>query len=437
MSKGSDFTFCSNCKRPHRPRVGGAKAEKLKIAGTLCASFPLSPPGPAGPGGDSGKLEKDAEPRLAHQPSLHRDKRGGGVDDSRSCILRFAYCTLYFALPCCAGLSVAFPPAASAVAAEKDGAGPAAKLITPAADRSIGRGLAWLAGSQRDDGSFGRGQFRGNAAVTALAAMAMMAGGSTPGRGPLGRHVDRAVDYLLSTTQPSGFIAGGDTNHPPMYGHGFAAMCLAECYGMSPRPELRDKLAKAVKLIVETQNKEGGWRYQPQREAEADISVTACEVMALRAARNTGLFVPSGTIDRSIGYLKRSQNADGGFRYMLRSRESAFPRSAAALAALYCAGVYQGPEITRGLDYLEKRLPPAGGQPLDNYYFYGHYYAAQAMWQAGGARLARCYPAIRDDLISRQQADGSWTSDCGKECSTAMACLVLQVPNDYLPIFQR
>ena len=95
--------------------------------------------------------------------------------------------------------------------------------------------------------------------------MAMMADGSTPGRGPYGRQVNRCVDYLLANTQPSGFISGPDSSHGPMYGHGFATMFLAECYGMSPRPELREKLSKAVKIIVNSQNKEGGWRYQPVR----------------------------------------------------------------------------------------------------------------------------------------------------------------------------
>ena len=144
-----------------------------------------------------------------------------------------------------------------------------------------------------------------------------------------------------------------------MYGHGFATMFLAECYGMSPRPELREKLAKAVKIIVNSQNKEGGWRYQPVR-ADADISVTVCEVMALRAARNAGLFVPNETIDRSIDYVKRSQNADGGFMYMIQGGESAFPRSAAAVAALYSAGIYKGPEIAKGLDYLVQFIPAEG-----------------------------------------------------------------------------
>ena len=113
-----------------------------------------------------------------------------------------------------------------------------------------------------------------------------MSGGSPPGRGPYGDRVARAVDYLLANTQASGFIVEPTaTTHGPMYSHGFATLFLAECYGMSKRAELRDKLRLAVKLIVNSQNKEGGWRYYPKKE-DADISVTACQVMALRAAHN-------------------------------------------------------------------------------------------------------------------------------------------------------
>ncbi len=188
---------------------------------------------------------------------------------------------------------------ASAPAAAPDAEQSAAKLITPAARRAVDRGLKWLSDGQHEDGSFGSGMYRGNVAVSALSGMAMMCGGSTPGRGQYGAQVSRCVDYLLAAAQPSGFIAGPDQSHGPMYGHGFATMFLAECYGMSARPELREKLAKAVKIIVQSQNKQGGWRYQPVR-ADADISVTSCEMMALRAARNAGLFVPKETIDHAI-----------------------------------------------------------------------------------------------------------------------------------------
>ncbi len=320
--------------------------------------------------------------------------------------------------------------------AEKDAERSAAKLITPAAERAIELGLKWLSSQQHDDGGFGSGPFRGNVAVSALSGMAMMSGGSTPGRGPYGGPLNRCVDYLLASTQPSGFIAGPDASRGPMYGHGFATMFLAECYGMSPRPELRDKLTRAVKIIVNCQNKDGGWRYQPVR-ADADISVTVCEIMALRAARNAGLFVPNETIDRATDYVKRSQNADGGFMYMIQGGESAFPRSAAAVAALYSAGLYKGPEISKGLDYLMQFLPSEGATRHESYYFYGQYYAAQAMWQAGAERWGRWYPAVRDELIGRQHTDGAWMTSEGNECATAMACIVLEMPNNYLPIFQR
>ena len=38
-----------------------------------------------------------------------------------------------------------------------------------------------------------------------------------------------------------------------------------------------------VWLIVRTQNDQGGWRYQPVKY-DADLSVTICQIMALRAA---------------------------------------------------------------------------------------------------------------------------------------------------------
>ena len=60
------------------------------------------------------------------------------------------------------------------------------------------------------------------------------------------------------------------------------------------------------------------------------------------------------------------------------------------------------------------------------------------MWHAGGQHWKRWYPAIRDELIHRQQPNGGWTdTTINTEYGTAMACLILQMPNNYLPIFQR
>ena len=83
---------------------------------------------------------------------------------------------------------------------------------------------------------------------------------------------------------------------------------------------------------------------------EADISVTITQVMALRSARNAGLSVPKETIERAITYVRQCQNpGDGGFRYMLSSGGSAYPRSGAGVASLQYAGIYEDDAVTDGL----------------------------------------------------------------------------------------
>ncbi|HUG89186.1 MAG TPA: prenyltransferase/squalene oxidase repeat-containing protein [Planctomycetaceae bacterium] len=315
------------------------------------------------------------------------------------------------------------------------------ELVTPATQQAIDRGLRSLADQQDPlDGSIGSGSnYKKNVAVTSLAGMAFLAAGHAPGRGEYGEVVDHALAFVLSRAKPNGYLVDDRyTSHGPMYGHGFATLFLAEAYGMSEREDLREKLDKAVQLIISSQNAEGGWRYEPGSPS-ADISVTVCEMMALRAARNAGIAVPRETVDRCLEYVTRSQNADGGFRYQLLNRaESRFPRSAAAVVALYNTGKFQGPEIERGLDYLMRYLPDGRLIRYEPHYMYGHYYACQAMWHAGGDRWQKWYPAIRDELVQRQDPNGAWPGDAiCPEYGTAMACLILQTPNNYLPIFQR
>jgi len=212
---------------------------------------------------------------------------------------------------------------------------------------------------------------------------------------------------------------------------------LAEVYGMSLHPQLREQLSRATALIVVTQNEAGGWRYQPRRD-EADLSVTVCQLMALRAARNAGVFVPNATVDQAVDYIKRCQNPDGGFSYrVVDPGESAFPRSAAAIVALYSAGVYGGEEIRHALDYLMQFPPTPETFGGPSYYFYGQYYAIQSMWHARGDYWNAWYPAIRDVLQVMQEKNGSWPASISREFGTAMACLILQMPQNYLPIFQR
>lgn len=328
-------------------------------------------------------------------------------------------------------------------------------MITPKTDKALDRALEMLMRNQSLDGSFGTQHYRGNTAVTSLCAMAFMAAGHQPNRGPYGRVVTNALKFVLSKENTDGKYPGflhnpQATPHGPMYGHGFATLFLAEVSGMVPDKELskevHDKLRKAVNLIVQGQNSEGGWRYLPNSR-DADLSVTICQIMALRAARNAGVAVPENKVAKCVEYVKRCQDKQGGwFRYMLSGGgggNQAFARTAAGVVALYSAGIYKGPEIEAGLRFLQLNRPGQGllgGRLIDKpdmHYFYGHYYAVQGMYIAGGDYWQQWYPAIREELLSTQRADGSWHDQICWHYATAMASLILQVPNNYLPILQK
>lgn len=316
--------------------------------------------------------------------------------------------------------------------------------INAAQRRAVERGLAWLAGRQTPAGGWGGGFGDGSshAGITALAALAFMQAGNVPGRGMYGGNVQRALEFILRHTAESGLISS-DNSGSPMYGHGFATLFLAEVYGMTDDDTVREKLQRAVRLIVRSQNPEGGWRYQPVPN-DADISVTICQVMALRAARDAGIKVDRAVIDRAIQYVRNCQNPDGGFAYMARmggiagagGGASGYARTAAGVASLFYAGIYDGDDVRRGLNYLQQfipgRTPPPEGE---SHYFYGHYYAVQAMFLAGGEHWATYYPAIRDQLVARQSGSGAWTGEYNEDYATAMALLILQMPNRYLPVF--
>jgi hypothetical protein len=317
-----------------------------------------------------------------------------------------------------------------------------ADLITPDTQRAIDRGLAWLSKRQvlsgQNEGAFGHGGYQGGVAVASLAGLAFMCSGSPPGQGPFGKHIDRCVKHITNCVQESGFISVPGFGQDNMYGHGFAMLFLSEAYGMSDRAELDatvgEKLRKAVKLTCQCQNEAGGWRYQPVK-SDADLSITICQIMGLRAARDAGLHVPDEVRTKCIEYVKNSQNADGGFRYQIGGGSSTFPLTGAGVVSLYSAGIYDGEPITKALKWLMNYLPGKGSQNT-GYFFYGHYYAVQAMWHAGGEFWSKWYPAIRDTLLARQAADGSWPdAEVCPEFGTAMASIILQIPNNYLPIF--
>ncbi len=314
---------------------------------------------------------------------------------------------------------------------------------TPAAEAvaaAIDRGLDWLESRQQADGSWGSGGFRGSAAVTASCTMAFVGSGSTATSGSRAPAVARSVRYLLGCASGSGLIAGREqAAHGPMYGHAFATTALADLYGETVEDEaIVAVLDRAARLIERTQNDEGGWRYQPLRR-DADLSVTAGMLGALRALRNAGIDVSETTVERAVDYVRSLQNGDGGFRYLTAAGPSAGPRTAAALLSLLAAAV-DGPLIDRGFEWLDAHPIRLDEQIRlesgDGYALYGLFYSAAARRRRGGAVWEDWYPRTAAILLEAQRADGSWHDPSCAEYGTAAALAVLQMPADLVPFLR-
>ena len=322
-----------------------------------------------------------------------------------------------------------------------------ADFITPATQAAIDFGLGFLARTQFDDGSFTDRTSGAGVAIAALAGLALMAAGHQPGRGLYGKTVSKVLDHVLAAGSGAvpGFLAGVAGQQSAMYSHGFGSLFLAEVSGMVPDPARQKKvkgmLEQSIAYTVSSQNTEGGWRYE-KNPPYADVSVTVAQMMALRAAKNAGVFVRKSVVEKAAQYVRECQTSDGGFSYLKGQGHAAFARSAAALVGLYSAGIYEGKEVDRGLKYLQQFLPVRqfGFREIPpQHYYYGHYYAALAMWTAGGEYWRQWFPAVRDELLGRARAGGgAWADNFyGSAYGTAMALIVLQLPNNYLPILQK
>lgn len=313
------------------------------------------------------------------------------------------------------------------------------KHITPATEAAITRGLTWLSAQQKNDGGFGAPRtYSRNVGVCALCGLAFLPQGIA---GRFQSQIRGCTDYLLRHAQPSGQIIEEDViTHAPMFGQGFATTYLAQVYGMDARDEVRSTLRRAVSLILSAQDASGAWRYTPFPD-DGDVSVTTCQMIALCSARQAGIAVPEEAIKRSVEFLRRCQNPDGGFRYrLIDPPESLLPRSAAAVVALHAVGLHDDPMVIAGRRYLADssalERPTEADSHTAEYYFYGRYYKTHAAWQAGGDTWDSWYPTVREELLGKQTRAGHWSDpNIGSEYATAMALLTLQFPFATLPLY--
>jgi len=314
-------------------------------------------------------------------------------------------------------------------------------------DSSIHSALKWLAGSQQPNGSWRSESYGESTAATSLAVMSFLAAGHVPEEGPYGRNITKGVAWVLSEQQTNGLLVGAKRSHGPMYSHGIATLMLAEVSGMvdGDQADLCQRaLEKAIKLIVDAQNHpkgaqhDGGWRYQPT-STDSDLSVTAWQLLALRAAKDIGCDIPSQNIDRAVAYIKRLRvQRGGGFGYMA-GHGATITRSGCGIVALEVCGEHRIPETMAAAQMILSR--PLTGD--EHYFYYGAYYCTVGMYKVGGNEWQAARKELYETIMQRQHANGYWEPLHGSErgagnvYATSMALLALGIEYGYLPIYQR
>ena len=327
--------------------------------------------------------------------------------------------------------------------------------------RSVDRACKFLAGRQAQDGSWGPN--RAKIAITSLVLLALMADGSTDGRGPYGAEVRRGITFLVKLIEekqpddpnPRGYFAHPDDYTSRMHGQGFATFALASALGTSTgkrAARIRGAVIHAVRCIENSQNATGGFGYEPKRNSDHEGSVTVAVAQGLRAARDAGVIVDENVVRKGLKYLRSSQKKDGSFRYSLLREESTYALTGAALSSFFLYGAYAKTyraTIKRGLKYMTSELQRRGAS--QDWYYYGHFYTGWALWQWDGNNWRRGrghlwanwqHTVLTDILSQQRESDGSFDKrdrrhDFGPELSTAFAALTLSIPDEGLPIFQR
>ena len=123
---------------------------------------------------------------------------------------------------------------------------------------------------------------------------------------------------------------------------------------------------------------------------------------------------------------------------MIQAGESAFPRSAAGIVALYRAGIYEGEEITEGLEYLMalsaagRRIQPRHATILRPLLCRAGDVACRRRARKGGTR-----PSATHALGKSTGRRGSWKTDPhGDHVHDAMATSFCKCRHS-VPTFQQ
>lgn len=313
----------------------------------------------------------------------------------------------------------------------------------PKWDQSIRSGLDFLAREQNTRGQWNTPPY--HTALAALAGTALICSGSTTTQGPYAKQIARCTDFLISKCRPNGLIGDPHSDTRYTYGHGFAMLMLSQVLGEEGyedrRRELIDVLNRAVDFCCNAQTEAGGWGYVSAKDGANydEGSTTITQVQGLRGCRNAGIAVPAEAIEKAKEYIYKCKNDDGGISYSSKQMGTSRPAiTAAALAALYNAGDYDGKHVPEMLEYSKGKLHGLTDDATAfGHWHYTYLYYSQVVYRQGDEQWLPFRNKLYDRIISEQEGEGAWQGQIHPVYITACNLIMLQLDQGLLPIYQR
>jgi hypothetical protein len=178
-------------------------------------------------------------------------------------------------------------------------------LLVPAATRKAGgtfaecerttairsKALAKLASMQSEDGSFPTtlGGTNGVVAVTSIASLAFIAGGSTTTEGGFSASLAKARDWLVANVgrENRAFAQASGKNWSQVnWALGYGSLALARIHAFDPTDAVRAKLVELRDALLENMEDSGGWAHGPSNELRASArSVPSASTCRRRRSR--------------------------------------------------------------------------------------------------------------------------------------------------------
>lgn len=267
--------------------------------------------------------------------------------------------------------------------------------------------------------------------LTGLALLAMLGSGHTHQSGDHQDNVYRGLVYLLGRQRSDGSLAGGATVYEAHYCHAMASLAIAEAAVMTGDPAALEATRRAVAYSRSTQHPvTGGWRYT--RGDPGDLSLLGWQAIMLDAATRSGAIERPTAMQTGVARFLDSvrAGASGGLaRYRPGEGPTATMTAEALATRLIIGQRVPAATIREAESVLMGELPGQTVGP-DNYYYW--YYATLALHQLQDEAWQRWNAAMKDRLLSTQRPDGSWPDTSvwggygGFVYTTSMATLCLE-----------